>query len=277
MLNQRQKIAIRRHLGVPFAGTAQAGRLFGWRFEVHVEDLEYKMDNLQPAEESLITGAAMGSFRIGGQPTAGDVISYTATDSGAHPWSYTVTPADLVFQVPGINGPSPLSAIALNSALAANAAIGSLGYSAVGVPVQDQLAPAYVPPMDAELIVTAPGTTAFTLGVSVAGTTNATVLDQGATCPVNATLTNAATGVQTAYYGYVAVLDALAMGQTEANLSLWLSAAAGAGGGGVTFRPDELRVREALYRNYIAQLSRAIGGEAYVQKFGSGRASGSVA
>src|ERR1700723_2058804 len=95
MLSQRYRIGVRRHLGVPFAGTAQAGRLFGWRFSMKVEDLEWKMSNMQPNEEQLITGVAIASWNIYSPLTVGDVITYTIPDAnGPHIVTYTVQASD---------------------------------------------------------------------------------------------------------------------------------------------------------------------------------------
>lgn len=270
MLTQRHRIAIRRHLGVPFAGTAQAGRLFGWRFEIHVEDLEYKMSNMQPSEEQLITGYAMGSYRIDGNPTVGDVLTFTITDevNGTMTATYTVTSADLNPRPNFVNPSeaSPSFSIALNAANAINDVVASKGYSAVGVMPADLFSPQYLPPYFAEVIITGPGPSVYTIGCSRSGTTNLLVQDQAAPSPIAATVN----GVQV--YGYTALLDALAMGMTSANLSLAYQKA-----DVVNFRPDEVGARLRLYREYCIMLSRDMGGKDYVRRFGGTSGGGSVA
>lgn len=264
MLNQKQKIAVRSHLGIGFAGTAEAGRLFGWRFEIHVEDLEYKMNNMQPAEEQLLTGVSMGSYRIAGAPSLGDVLTLTVAGT---PVTYTVTSLDLAAQ-------SPLYNIALNAAtaIARNATLVAAGYSAVGVRPADTFSPQYVPPYFAQVLVTGPSSATIALSSSVTGTTNLLTDDPGSQCPVVATLENAVTGVQTTYYGYIPVCDALRNTMTQAGLSLWLVSA-----DVVKFHPNEVSARRSLYAEYVRQMARAIGGDAYVRKFSRGGAGGAVA
>ena len=275
MLTQRHRIAIRRHLGVPFAGTGQAGRLFGWRFAIHNEDLEYKMNNMAPSEEQLITGISLGSYRIDGAPTAGDVLTYTITDptAGAITASYTVTANDLSRTANPVNpsAAAPSYSIALNSALAINAAAAQYGYGAVGVMPADLFSPQYAPPYFAEIIVMGPSSATFTLAVSRTGTTNATVHDQGTQCPVAATIKNPATGLPQVYYGYTALLDVLAMGMSRADLSLRLTKAE------VGFRMDEVAARRKLYTEYCTMLSRDMGGREYVKHFGGGSSAGATA
>ena len=274
-LTQAQKVSLRRHLGVPFAGTAQAGRLYGWRFTWYQEDLEYRMNNMQPAEEVLITGNSLGLVRIYPHVSSGDVISYTLADGINNlSASYTVQASDLAI-VPGVVNPadsSPLYAVALGSALALNAALIPKGYAAVGVMPADLYSPQYVPPYFAEVDITGPGSSTFTLGVSVTGTTNAQIGEQGTPSPVAATLVNAITKQQTTYYGYVGLLDALAMNMTQTNLSLWLSQADVS-----QFRKDEIAARRALYREYITQLEMVLGSREYVQKFGGSAIGGASA
>lgn len=274
-LTQAQKVSIRRHLGVPFAGTAQAGRLYGWRFTWYQEDLEYRMNNMQPSEEALITGNALGLVRIYPRVTAGDVISYTLVDGVNNlAAAYTVQASDLALQ-PGVVNPadsSPLYAAALGSAAALNTVLIPKGYAAVGVMPADLYSPQYVPPFFAEVDIMGPGSSTFTLTVSVAGTTNAQIGQQGLPSPVVATLVNTITKQQTIAYGYANLLDALAMGMTQANLSLWLERADVA-----KFRVDEIAARRALYREYITQLEMVLGSREYVQKFGGAAAGGASA
>jgi len=257
-------------MGVPFAGTAQAGRLFGWRFEIHVEDLEYKMSNMQPSEEQLVTGYAMGSFRIDGNPTLGDALTFNVIDTpnGLMTATYDVTSADLNPRANIVNPSeaSPSFSIALNAANAINNAIATKGYSAVAAMPADLFSPQYLPPYFAEVIITGPGASLFTLGCSRVGTTNLLLQDQGAPSPISATVGG------NAVYGYTALLDALAMGMTNANLSLTYDKA-----DVVTFRPDEIGARRRLYREYCTMLSRDMGGKEYVQRFGGAGGGGAVA
>ena len=280
MLSLTQKVAIRRHLGVPFAGTAQNGRLMGWRFTWYNEDLEYRMNNLQAPEQQLLTGVSLGSFRIGGNPTVDDVLTFHLNDGQTtYNATYTVQPSDFTTPANQVNPSqsSPLYSIALNSSLAINAVLASLGYAAVGVMPADLFSPQYLPPYFAEVVILGPTSAVFTLTCSVAGTTNLTVENPGTPCPIVGTFTSVATGVKSTLYGIIAICDYLAMGMTQQQLGLWLSNATAAGGGGATFRADELRARRALYMEYTTQLSRMLGGEEYVKKFGVKSSGGAIA
>jgi hypothetical protein len=276
MLTQHQRIAVRRHLNIGFAGTGQAGRLAGWRFSRFFEDLEYKMSNMQPSEEQILTGNAMGSYAINGAPAVGDVLTYTLAPASGSPIaaSYTVTSNDLNPASNPVN-PSeaaPTFSIALNSALAFNAAAQAAGYSAVGAMPADLFSPQYLPPYFAELIVTGPSSTPFALSGSVVGRTNLVVEDPGSVCPVQATFTNPTTNVSETVYGLIAICDFLANAMTQASLSLWLTKA-----DVIAFRPDEVGARRGLYREYCMQLAKAIGGDEYIRKFSGASGGGACA
>jgi len=212
-----QKTAIRRHLGVPFAGTAQAGRLYGWRFTWYNEDLEYRMNNLQPAEEQLITGVSLGSFRIDGNPAVGNTITFTLDDGTNHiVVAYTVQTSDFAAPANPVNPSesSPLYSIAQNAVRALRASLASIGYQAVAIMPADLFSPTYTAPYFAEVVITGPGASIFTLLASQSGTTNLLASQQGVPSPVVATIAGALK------YGFVSILDALSMGMTQADLSL---------------------------------------------------------
>jgi len=277
MLSQVQKVAIRAHLGVPFAGTANAGRLYGWRFTWYNEDLEYRMNNMQPAEEQLLTGSILGSFKLQGNPTLGDTVQYGITDpvQGLIQVPYTVQASDLSTPPNTVNPSesSPLYSIALNSTTAILAAAAQYGYAAVGVMPADLFSPAYLPPYFAEVIISAPGVQPgqpfFSLSATGGSTTNLLVEQQATLSPIAAVLTNFVTGVQSPYSGYIALCDALRMNMTQTGLSLWLKKA-----DVVDFRQNERSARKALYMEYVHQLEAVLGGRDYVQKFSGGGGGG---
>jgi len=274
MLTLVQKVAVRRHMGVPFAGTAGAGRLYGWRFTWYQEDLEFRMNNMQPPEEQLLTGVSLGSYRIAGAPRVDDVITFTVTDPVAGPqvFTYQVKAADFALPANPVNpaDASPLYSIAQNAALAANAALQSLGYAGIGVMPSDNFSPAFLSPYFAQLIIQGPSASLFTLAVSVSGSTNVIVDQPATTSPVTQTFTDP-TGTYTKY-GWIQICDYLAMGMGLASLSLWLTKADVA-----EFRHDEVRARRGLYREYCMQLEMALGGAEYVKKFGGGSSAGATA
>jgi hypothetical protein len=239
------------------------------------------MNNMQATEEVLITGASLGSYRIGGQPTIGDVLTFTVTvGSTVYTAHYTVQASDFEIPVNPVNPSysSPLYSIALNAANAIAQQIGGAGFICVGTMPADLFSPQFMPPYFAEVYVAAPQSgIAFTLSCSFTGTTNLAVEDPGSVCPVNATFVSQPSGSQATVYGYVALLDYLSMGQTQQNLSMWLESATGAGGAGVVFNKAEAAARKRLYLEYCEQLSRTIGGETYVQMFGAGASGGASA
>jgi hypothetical protein len=132
----------------------------------------------------------------------------------------------------------------------------------------DLFSPQYLPPYFAELIVTGPSPTPFVLTGSVSGRTNLVVENPGSLSPVQASFINPTTNAQETFYGLIAICDFLANTMTQANLSLTYVKA-----DVVTFRPDEVRARRGIYREYCMQLAKAIGGEQYVKAF-SGSSSG---
>lgn len=270
MLTERQRISIRRHLGIPFSNTAQAGRLFGWRFSSHVEDIEYKLSNLSPSEEQLITGKSMASFRIGGRPSSGDVLTYTITDpnAGALTIPYTVQSGDLTLPADIVNPAeaAPTYGVAFHSINSINNAITPYGYNAAARMPADLFSPAFLPAYFAQVIILGPGSSTFTISSSIIGTTNFIVEEQGAPCPVRATVNNVT------YYGYVDILDALAMQPARADVSLWVK-----GGTDGDFRSDEVSARNNQYRYYCEMLSRDLGGREYVNRFFSGSSGGATA
>jgi hypothetical protein len=248
----------------------------GWRFSSFFEDVEYKMSNFQPAEEQILTGNAMGSYAINGAPQVGDVLTYTLTPAGGSPIvaEYTVTSTDLNPQSNPVN-PSeaaPTFSIALNSALAFNAVGRSVGYSAVGAMPADLFSPQYLPPYFAELIITGPSATPFVLSGSVAGRTNLVVENPGSPSPVQATFVNPATDTSETLYGLIAICDFLANTMSQASLSLQYTKA-----DVVSFRADEVGARRAVYREYVMQLAKAIGGDQYIRKFSGGSSGGACA
>lgn len=275
MLPQTMKTAIRRHLGVPFSGNSYGGRLYGWRFTFYREDLEYRMNNMTMPEEQLITGYSLGAYKIQGNPTVEDVLNFTLNYNNTnYNASYTVRSQDFSIPPNPVNPPdsSPLYSIALNSANAISQVVSPIQFAATGVMPADLMSPQFMPPYFAEVYVAAPGNFAFTLTESVTGTTNLSVENPGTQSPVVGTFQNVVTGASVTLYGYVAILDYLAMNMTQQGLSLWLTQA-----GPASFQDKELPRRRALYKEYCTQLAQMIGGMEYVQMFGGSGRSGSVA
>lgn len=269
MLSQRYRIAVRRHLGVPFAGTAQAGRLFGWRFSIKVEDLEWKMSNLQPNEEQLLTGFAVASWQILGFQTVGNVLTATVLDAAGtlHTVNYTVQLSDLNPPPDIINPPNATASygVALSLAAAINAQLNALGFKASASSPNDVPAPPFQSPGFAEVTLSGPSSALFTIGASATGGTDFIVGEQCYPSPITQTINN----VQ--LFGYVPVLDALQNRVSSADLTLWIQTV-----DVVTFRKDEVRQRIGLYRVLCEMLSRDLGGKEYVDQFGGGSGGGAT-
>lgn len=75
MITELQKVQIRRHLGFPVVGNPRrspvgshtlASGSIGWRFFQVFGMLEYRLNNLQPFEESIILGMATSSVIVSG-------------------------------------------------------------------------------------------------------------------------------------------------------------------------------------------------------------------
>ena len=113
LLTLGQRIDIRRHLGVPFAGLASSGMTMGIRTIFEAGQLEFYMLNLQPAEESVLTGSPYGSIRMYGNVIAGQVTTVTINGT---PIVYTSTAADAA-------ATDPRQSVAINIANAINSLV----------------------------------------------------------------------------------------------------------------------------------------------------------
>lgn len=257
MLNEAQKAAVRRHLKYPVAGLlrtspaggtlAQAG--VGYRFFQAWGFLEYKLNNLAPVEEAMLTGLAYGAAAlVGPQPNTGDQVSLTITPSSQAPQVLTaVAPAP---QFIGANQPADMRLILCNALV--NAAIansilqqaglvgltpygtGPFAQNAVAVPEVSFSAPA-------SFMITgaSSGTSGLTPQITALGTQiePSTSLD----------------GVVTVF-GYIPILDGLlnAYGSSSQNLDtikadVW------------TGRGNEAGARRSLYENWVQMLSDFLG------------------
>lgn len=131
------KSDIRRHLGYPVAGliqTSVAGATFasgaiGYRFTQAYGFLEYKMNNLNPDEESRLTGNAYGAVAfLGPQPHGGDTVSVTL--SGGPLVSPVVLSATAPTPSPNIDGRLSLAQL-IAAAGSQNAALQAAGIISV--------------------------------------------------------------------------------------------------------------------------------------------------
>lgn len=90
LFNDKQKTDIRRHCGYPAYGASPAGNM-GWRFYTAYGALEYRLNNLSAAEESvaLMYLSTIGQLEIA-VPGSSDNLD---TDAAAN-WTHNVREID---------------------------------------------------------------------------------------------------------------------------------------------------------------------------------------
>jgi hypothetical protein len=99
-LSEEDKQSIRRHLGYPVAGLPTLspaggtlmGGAIGYRFTQAYGQLEYRMNSLQPGEESRLMGRCVAALQVAGTPNIGDTLAVTISGGGlSTPVVLTVT------------------------------------------------------------------------------------------------------------------------------------------------------------------------------------------
>ena len=84
MLTDAQKTDIRRFCGYPAYGASAAGNI-GWRFYVAYGLLEYRMNNLSPAEIAVVLNYLATLYQLeAAVPTASDNLDSDAAASWKH-------------------------------------------------------------------------------------------------------------------------------------------------------------------------------------------------
>jgi len=237
MLSEIAKIDIRRHLSLPFAGLAQSGLTMGIRTLFEAGQLEFYMQNLQPAEESVLTGQPYGQVRLVGPVAAGQTITLTINVT---PIVYTVTVLDAASSV-------PLQNVANGIAQAINLTnVGGVfaGGSAVLPPAPPAQLPAFA---QVTLVAAVP----FTLTASTTGVIASYVTAAGNVYPNPQYVKTNSDGTTTANYGYIALCN-YAQNRIMVADSNFDTLSAG-GRDGITLRPSEFKQRVVNY-NYWRQL-----------------------
>lgn len=244
MLTFEQKSSVRRHLGFPVVGQPRAsavggtnGSAFnGYRFFQIYGRLEFKMNNLNPDEESRLFGSPYGGVAlVGPPPNPGDAVGFTLTGGGLSS-SQTIT----------ATAESGDTAIQLIQRLAANATINSAVQSASMV----VLAPFGAGPFSEnsiplpELAIVAQS--AFTI-TSPTGSGNLIpqVTANGKLLGPSASLDGTIT-----LWGYIPILDGLEAAFGGASQFLFAQAA-----GPWKGRSNEIGQRLSLYHNWQVLLS----------------------
>jgi hypothetical protein len=247
MLTDIEKIDLRRHLAVPFAGIQTTGLTMGIRTIFTAGQLEFYMINLQPYEESVLTGRPYGQIRLVGQPVAGNQV--TAVVNGIT-CTYTVQAADTIGNYPLGNVANGLAAVINNQSPNTGGVFAGGAYQPQSAP------PAQLPGFAFVTLVSAiPGTT-FTLTSSFIGAVSSLVTANGGVVPhPNSTFLDQA-GNSVTVTGYIAICNYLQENIVTASGNLSLL---NAGGPGVAqFRPYEIKQRIELYDYWREQMGRVM-------------------
>ena len=247
-LTDAQKAQVRRHLKFPViglmsnspAGGSLGNAAPGYRFFQAYGLLEYRMNNLQPSEEAILLGLAVGGVAfVGPQPNVGDTVSVTFSGGGLiSPVTVTTPPYAMV----GQDGRLVLcqqiaAAVSLNTTLTS---AGFVAYTPYGTgPFAQQAIP--VP----EVGIQCPQT--YTISASTTSLVmGPQITSQGVLVPPSTSLD----GGNTVLWGYLPILNGLEYYYATASDNLdtlkadvW------------TARSSELANRKALYEHWVAMLS----------------------
>ena len=243
------RIRVIRHLEYPVEGlyTLSPGGMTlatatnGWRYFENYGFLEYRMNNLMPAEEAIVTGRAMAAIALSGlQPNPGDTISVTLSGGNIvspQTLDVTYTPAagtdgrlilcaalanacnqNTVLQAGGVAGVAPYGT-------------GAYAMNAVAIPEV-----AFSSPVSINISATGTG--------NVAPTISATGGQQGPSTQLQPNVT---------IWGYLNILDGLEGAMYGSSQNLDTNAA-----GPWKARVQEIAHRKALYRTTQGKLSNLL-------------------
>jgi hypothetical protein len=245
-LNLATKASIRRHLGIPAAGTPGLGNTLGLRAVTQAGQLELYMNVLQLEEEAIVLGRPYGSFIIYDPVTVGDTITVIVV-LGQPPNQQTVTvpytiqsgdtATSIAQKLPALLTP-PLAGITTQSITDPNAQVSMM--STIGT---------------------------FVLSLSVMnggsiGDTNVALVADGSVFPSPKYTVDDGNGDPTLAviaYGLLPVCDALESQLLNASQNLSFSEVGSRSTGGALFRPDELIVRNSLLHRYRHEMGVMLG------------------
>lgn len=237
-LTANQKVSIRRHLCVPFAGIPFSQYTSGLRTILTVGQLEMYMNVLQVEEECTLTGYPCGVIRIYGNPTVGAIVNVTIN---AQLVQYTVQAADMRAAQPLANIANAVATAINISGLGVMAATGSISTA--------DLPPAALPATGQVSIIC--GST-FALTASGEGIT--AVVDPGSNgtqYPEPNTL--GIPEIQPVQYGYIAICNYLQKRIMQLDAFASLTQA-----GGTKFNPNDMARRVELYDYWRTQMGMAL-------------------
>jgi hypothetical protein len=290
-LTPSQKVNIRRHMRFPVAGLARsspygaafASGTISYRFFDIYGQMEYRLNNLDPAEEATVVGSYYGSVIIIGNPEVNDQISFSISASGmpAQTVSYTVQPAGNLPNPNGAQNPVQVSQGLVNSILQNTVLLNNqfTALSPLGIGPFAQYSPTLVNPNleQSGLSMGTPGlavtniSTAYQIAnLSVVNQPGSTLsafieLNGSSKLPPISTV-DPTTNPPTVLNGYLPILDYLegALAGATQNLDTWKADV-------WTARGTELDERLALYMWWIFHLADFLGVGANNTAQGSGK------
>lgn len=201
-LSDITKVKIRDHLGYgvaglpsisPVGGSTAIGQI-GYRFFKAYGQLEYRLNNMSPNEEAMLTGAAVGAVGILGVPTAGDVFRLFVSGGGLS------TPSEILVTAQAGNQNFNIAA-ALANGVNADDGCQLAMIRGVGLYGTGPFSPNTTVPLP-EVAIFAPET--FQLTVRFTSSASAQITNQGSMIGPQASIDG-----QTLLTGYVPICDAL--------------------------------------------------------------------
>lgn len=249
-LTIRNKSTCRRHLGYPVVGlpvlNPSGGSFYdgavGYRWNQSYAFLEWKMNTLNPDEESRLTGNAYGSVLIQGTTGSGDTVTVVISGAGlsaSQTVTYTAGSQDTALTVAaGI-----ANLVNQNTTLVAAGFYAIAPYGTGPFNYRPGLAPL------SEVAVL--NAVSFSMTTSSSGATSSALTTDGAQLHPSAVISDPLTDTPTRYWGYLNILDALesAVGSASDDLDTLKADVWSA-------RPDEVPQRERLYKNWRLRLSK---------------------
>lgn len=249
-LDDMTKTYVRHHLEYPLqglyrmtaSGMTLADGTAAYRYFTAYGALEWRMNNLMPVEESLITGNAYGAVAIMGTPQDGDQVSIVFTGGGlVSPVTVTATMAGAVSD---INRNQLIMTQLLTLAILNDATMVAAGFQAAAPYGGGAFAQVFFP----NPIVGFTNPAAFTIAVTATPRVGAQVQANGVK-PAIQYVKNEQSPFEITYYGFVPILNQLESAQagTSDNLDtakadVW------------TARSTEIKERAQLYRVWKQKL-----------------------
>jgi hypothetical protein len=241
ILLEPDKMRTRIHMGVPVLGVQDSGFALGYRFSNVMGLLERRMNTLQPHEYARLTGTPTAALALSGTASVGATIS--ATVGALSAFTYTVTSADMV-------APDPVLAACTNFANAFNAANGTQFIATQQPSVVFPVTTIGAGPAQWQLAFVSTGTSAFAVSTVSSGGIVSYVVMQGALPKPSVTFSDDSLTC----VGYLGICDYLEGKTAQASdLSKFSKADV------VSFRPDEMQYREAMYKGWRKRLADFFG------------------